>query len=183
MRHPRNNSYSILVLALLFLVVGIVLLFKNIPGIVPAYPATYVPNAFRFYLETASVTTEHAAGFFGLVVGAILFWFYFRVRNNGENVERMPFVQIFLTDKKGSWRFAFYTFETIVVGMPVRMGYLIFDSRCEYPCFYIIWSAARAALLIVCIVIRPTLPIHAWIGFLTLIFLFLILPLVFTPLY
>jgi hypothetical protein len=84
MRHTRDNPYAILILAIPFVVGGIILLLKNTPGIVPAYPVlpgSRVPDATGFYVETASVTMVHVAGCFGIVVAGIIIWFYFKIKN------------------------------------------------------------------------------------------------------
>src|ERR1700677_1286465 len=65
-------------------------------------------------------------------------------------------IQIFPTDRKGWWRFAFYTFETIVVCMTIRQKNLNERSlgHANYSLtFHIIWLLAMLMLLTVSIVI------------------------------
>lgn len=76
----RDNPYGILVLAIPFFVGAIILLLRNEPSVVIASPVWRVPDAYGHYVETASVTMEHVAGIFGLVVGGFIVWFYFRFR-------------------------------------------------------------------------------------------------------
>jgi hypothetical protein len=81
MRHTRDNPFGILILAIPFVVGGIILLSRNTPGVVAAGQAYRVSDAPNFVVETASVNMEHAAGVFGIVVGVIITWFYFKLRN------------------------------------------------------------------------------------------------------
>ena len=81
MRPTRDDPYGILILAIPFVVGGIILPLRNIPGLIAAGPAYRVPDAFNFVMETASVRMEHAAGVFGIVVGVIIISFYFKLRN------------------------------------------------------------------------------------------------------
>ena len=83
MPFKRDNPYGILFLAIPFVVGGIILVLRNTPGIVPAFAAGgNSPDAQGFYLETTSVTMEHVGGTLALVVGGLIVWFYFRLRND-----------------------------------------------------------------------------------------------------
>jgi len=86
MRPTRNNPYGILLLAIPFVVGGLVLLFHHGPLIVPAYSAGSIraPDANGFVVETASISMQRVAGIFGFVVAGIIVRLYFRVRNIGK---------------------------------------------------------------------------------------------------
>ena len=73
----RDNPFGILILALPFVLGGIILLLQTKPGVVVASPAYRAPG---YAVETASVPMEHAAGVVGLSIGCVLAWFYIRAR-------------------------------------------------------------------------------------------------------
>ena len=81
MPFKRDNPYGILILAIPFIVGGIILLVTREPGIFVASPVPRVPDANFSDVETASVTMEHAAGLVGLIIGGIIIRIYFKVRN------------------------------------------------------------------------------------------------------
>lgn len=85
-------------------------------------------------------------------------------------------IQIFPTDRNGWWRFAFYILETLVVCMTVELEhlYLQFPSLPGPLLPFVIWLSAMVMLLVVCIVIRRSCRIHAIIGFLTVVVVFVI---------
>ena len=85
MSFKKENPYGILLLAIPFVAGGIVLLLRNAPLLVFAYPAqgaVRAPDANTFDIETASVGMLHAGGIFGILVGGLIVWTYFRVRNS-----------------------------------------------------------------------------------------------------
>jgi hypothetical protein len=150
---------------------GIVLLLRHGPGTVTASPDW---SARGYDIETVSVTMQHVAGYFALGGAGTLVSYYVRVRNNGGILKSFP---IFPADRIGWWRYAFSTFETVVVCMCVRTEQLYsIDTRLQYPpAFYIIFLSAMVALLVVCIVIRRTYRLHSWVGCFTLVVVFIIL--------
>jgi hypothetical protein len=77
MSFKKDNPYGILIVAIPFVVGGILMLLQNKPGIFVAYPGRYAPG---FAVETASVDMMHAGGIFGLGMGGLIVWFYFKVR-------------------------------------------------------------------------------------------------------
>ena len=79
MSFKKDNPYSILILAIPFIVGGIILLLRNASSIVIAPPGRYTPD---LVVEVASVNMVHAAGVFGVLVGTLIIWFYFRIRND-----------------------------------------------------------------------------------------------------
>jgi hypothetical protein len=80
-------------------------------------------------------------------------------------------IRMFPTEKEGWWRFSFYSVETMVVGMTIRLQILYTrSSHLQYPpAFYYILLSAIVTLLIVSIAIRRSSPIHSKFGFITLV--------------
>ena len=74
----KDDPLNILILAIPFLAGGIIMLLRNSPGIIRAYPAYRSPGSF---VGEVSVPTEHAAGVVGLIIGGLIILFYFRIRN------------------------------------------------------------------------------------------------------
>jgi len=79
MRPKKDNPWTILLIAIPFLAGGILLVLKTEPGIVRSSPAKYSQG---FYVGVASVSMEHAAGIFGLIVTGLIVWVYFKVRDD-----------------------------------------------------------------------------------------------------
>ena len=76
MRPTRSNPYSIFILAIPFVVGGIILLLRNKPENVIAPPGYYG----GLVVEIATVRMEHAAGILALMVAGIIVRLYIRVR-------------------------------------------------------------------------------------------------------
>jgi len=86
-------------------------------------------------------------------------------------VKPMHSIQIFSADKKGWWRYAFYTFETVVVVMALRMlwlnaHYLELTPKAE-SIFLTVFPIAWTALGITSFRIRRLYPELARIGWIT----------------
>jgi hypothetical protein len=78
MSFKKDNPFSILILAIPFIAGGIILLLRSTPTVVVASPARY---AFNQDIEIASVNMTHAAGIFGLAIGGLIIWVYFKIRD------------------------------------------------------------------------------------------------------
>jgi hypothetical protein len=79
MSFKKENPFGILLLAIPFIVGGIILLLRTTPSVIDSPPGRYVGDRV---VEMASVNLAHAAGVFGITVGGLIIWFYFKIRES-----------------------------------------------------------------------------------------------------
>lgn len=79
MSFKKDNPYSILILAIPFIAGGIILLLQTQSGVFVASPERHAQYQS---IESASPNMMHGAGIVGLLVGALIIWFYFKVRDS-----------------------------------------------------------------------------------------------------
>jgi hypothetical protein len=77
MSSEKDDPARILILAIPFIVGGIILLLRTTPSVIDSPPGRYVGDRV---VEIASINMTHAAGVFGLAVGGLIIWFYFKIR-------------------------------------------------------------------------------------------------------
>ena len=81
-RGYRDNPRAVLLLAIPFLLGGVMLLISPRPIPVVASPVRgRVPDANSYEVETASVPMERAGGVLGIIVAGIIVGTYFKIRD------------------------------------------------------------------------------------------------------
>ena len=79
MSFKKDKPYSILILAAPFIAGCIILLLRTGPSVVDSPPGPYLGDRV---VEMASVNMTYAAGVIGLVIGGLIIWVYFKVKND-----------------------------------------------------------------------------------------------------